>query len=302
MKMVITGANGFLGKEIVRQASRIEGVELIAVTTNPGSVVTRERVNVLSAEEYVSGSLELGDCQVLLNCAFPRNEDPESMALGLDYVEKVVQTIPVYGFSKVINVSSQSVYSQFREYDAVESSPIALESKYAVAKYLVEKMFDIKTNDAGVKCIHVRLASLIGPGFDQRLPNKLAKKMISGEPVEINNSGQMYGYMDVRDAAAGIVTLAVTSGIDFKRIYNLGSGRSISISEVAKTVKSALCDIANIDAKLTIKDNLATNRSNSSVCSDLFFRELGWNPVFTPSDSIKDIVRFAWSEQQEALR
>lgn len=126
--------------------------------------------------------------------------------------------------------------------------------------------------------------------------------MISGEPVEINNSGQMYGYMDVRDAAAGIVTLAVTSGIDFKRIYNLGNGRSISISEVAKTVKSALCDIANIDAKLTIKDNLATNRSNSSVCSDLFFRELGWNPVFTPSDSIKDIVRFAWSEQQEALR
>lgn len=300
MKVVVTGAGGFLGKEIVRQVSQVDDAELFAVSTRPESIMAQNSTTVLSADEYVAGCREVCDCQVLINCAFPRNEDPRSMALGLDYVEKVARSVSTYGFSRVINISSQSVYSQFRDYDAIESSPIVLESKYAVAKYLVEKMFDIATEDIGVERTHVRLASLIGPSFDQRLPNKLAKKMIAGEAVEISNSGQRYGYMDVRDAASGIIALAISSNVDLKPVYNLGSGESISITEVAVAVKAALYNAAAIDAELTIKDVSSVESSNSSVDSELFFSDFEWSPSFTIVDSINDIVRYAWSRHQAA--
>ena len=61
-------------------------------------------------------------------------------------------------------------------------------------------------NDICKNCLvtHYRIASLIGPGFDQRITNILIKNLINGIPLKVVDGAQVMGYMDVRDAANAI--------------------------------------------------------------------------------------------------
>lgn len=344
MKVMLTGAGGFLGTEILRQLSGEPAVRVVAFSSKAK----------LPAEELFAGNLSVypscqiedetlfRDADVLINCAFPRNADGAGMARGMAYLSKVFRACASSGVA-LINISSQSVYDQRRCAPAVENDPLCLGDSYAVAKYASELLAEsfyapqgqraqaewrsaagalgCDSNDCtgGAACgaanagaraggaasgvcgayTNIRLASLIGPGFDQRVVNKLVKKALAGSKITITDDGSSYGYLDVRDAARGIVLIAKSDPNAWQRVYNLGVEQGVSLTEMGKTVEAFMEDELSRAVEVAYETKTADKPPmRTTLDAKAFCRHFGWEQHYSLKDTTQEI--FFWELQRAA--
>ncbi len=189
-RILVTGAGGFLGSRLVEHFMEEKDYEIYAVTRKRGMAAAAQPANgklyFFTPEEYTAKADLLGKMDIWINAAFPTDSSGINRAAGLDYICALMETVPFH--TKVaIDISSQSVYDSKRESPADETSAICLDNAYAVGKYMIEKMMDVYCKD--IMCIHLRLASLIGAGMEQRFINRFICNICRGETVRIFGGG-----------------------------------------------------------------------------------------------------------------
>ncbi len=287
MKIVVTGAGGFLGTEILRQLSQCKNIMVFAFTFEferaRGTFVHSD--NIISVDNSEATTFDYSGIDVLLNCAFPRNVDDASFAVGLDFIQQVFTKASADHVKTLVNISSQSVYSQKRLDPANEMDPIVLESKYAVGKYGVELLANSLFKN--IRHTNLRMSSLIGVGFNQRIVNKFVMKVVAGEQITISGGKQLFGFMDVRDAAAGIIKIMLNKNSVWEEAYNLGTNKAYSLLEIARETRDY-----GIESGYTCPEIIVTDDNlwqNSSLICNRFYEEFSWNPKYPLIETIKAI-------------
>lgn len=288
MNVIITGAGGFLGKNLIKRCVEQEKIGVIAVTRQKDILLQRYKeygncIDILATNEL--DKIQWKNVDAILNCAFPRNDDGVQMADGLDFITKIITKAVHGGIKAVINISSQSVYSQKRTEAATEATQLNLETKYAVGKYAIELF--INSICKNIFHTNLRMASLIGVGFDQRITNKLVDQIVKGNNLNIIGGNQVFGFMDVRDAVDGIIKVLNSNMENWKEIYNFGTNEQHALSEIAEMVSTI--GEKYMDKKITVDYQDSTEWKNSSMRCDLFFKDFSWHPRFMLSDTIEEI-------------
>lgn len=226
MRIAVTGANGFLGKALVSKLSENEEHCIFAMSSK--KQVLQElwggkNIEVVDRDDF---SVFKNNCvDVLVNCAFPRTENGIEMAKGLTYTKELFEASVDANVSNIINISSQSVYSQSRTKEALETDAPNPESIYAVGKLASELL-----NNSICKHLNhtnIRMASLIGPCFEQRVVNKLLKKAMETGSVSVLDGDMHYGFMDVDDAVVGLLFVLNSCDNNYQETYNFGGGKRI---------------------------------------------------------------------------
>src|SRR5690606_2019047 len=133
-----------------------------------------------------------------------------------------------------------SVYDSSRTSPALEGDPLVLDSAYATAKYAVELMIDQVCRSSAV--VHLRLASLIGVGFEQRVVNKMHAGALRTGRLRAQRTGQILDFMDVRDAARAIATVVQIEAWHGTSILNVGSSSPHTLIEIATIVQQVLLE------------------------------------------------------------
>lgn len=288
MKIVITGAGGFLGREIVEHINKSEGYEIIALTSQTKSFELQYgRYNNIQIIDYMNYmQIDFSKIDFLISCAFPtKTEDNIAMAKGLEYVCSLLNYANTMGVKHIIDISTQSVYGTQRSYKAYETSKINLDTKYAVGKYYTELMLDNICKNCSL--IHYRIASLIGVNFEQRITNIFVSKLVQGFPLHVIDGNQIMGYMDVRDAANAIVlSLPQLTAARGREIYNISAG-AYSLFDIANTVIETGKEY-NIVPKPMICEATGKFR-DTSVDSEKFQSIFNWKARYALEDTIHDI-------------
>ena len=181
--IAVTGATGCVGKELVTQLL-LQGKSVLAFSSDEEQLCNylvghgannTDQLVVVGRNDF--DALAEQPIDLLINCAFPRSDEGKPLAAGMQYAQSLFEAARDARVGGVINISSQSVYSQTREHQATESEPICPDGKYAVAKYAVEMIADLVLQD--VPHTNIRLASLFGSAFGQRFVNFFVKQMIA---------------------------------------------------------------------------------------------------------------------------
>ncbi len=291
MRVWITGAGGFLGTNLVSCLLRNSEFEIIALTSGGEKLLqmfpeekrlTVENRDALS--RVPDGALSE---DILVCCAYPRNTDGPKIAEGLAYIKDTLFDAHRTGFRGVINISSQSVYSASRTSAADEKAQVSVESVYAAGKLASELLTELSSG--GRPYTNVRMASLIGPGFDARLTNKLVKNAASGGELRIKGSGQIFGFLDVEDAAKGIMSLIQTDPLKWKPVYNLGVKKGYTLTEIAGTVRDVMQKEYGIDVSVSEEPGEAV--SDTTLDSSLLEKDTGFSASVTLYESIRRIAR-----------
>lgn len=204
----------------------------------------------------------------------------------MDFIQKIIEKAASDQVGAVINVSSQSVYSQQRTSPADESFPIVLESKYAVGKYWSELF--VNTVCRNIRHTNLRMASLIGAGFNQRITNKFAAKVIASEQIMIAGGEQLFGFLDVRDAAAGIIKVVLSDGI-WNEVYNLGTNSGYTLRQIAEAVAEQGTDFGYKAPKLECFSS--DEWHNSSIICNRFMNDFSWTPEYDLRSTINSIFK-----------
>src|SRR5699024_880288 len=288
--ILVSGASGLLGSELIVQILNKTAYKVIALTSKKNKVQLlscSERLIVFSNDEWDQKINQKVD--VFINCAFPRSSDPEKLAIGADYTEYIVQDAISRNISNIINISSQSVYSQKSIKDIDESDSPSPESLYGMAKYASEKIVSsiCENYNQKINFSNIRLASLTSLDFDIRMINRFVKKVINNEIIEIYGGDQTISYLDVRDAADALVQMLNTTDIDWNVVYNLGSNEKYTLNNLVKEIERVAKDY-NFQ-KVKVNKHTKDEAFSNSINSTLFYDTFNWKPRHQMLNMIEEL-------------
>ena len=282
-RIIISGAGGFLATNVIGCALSI-GLDVVAITSKPEKL---NAVNAIRTEEFLKHGYPCNIEDAFIHCLFPTNANGYKMADGLEKAYHMVDIAHDCGIGAFVNISSQSVYNPRRKNPAVETDALCLDSPYAVGKYSVEAY--VNKVFVNVPHTNVRLASLIGVGYEQRIVNRMISQALRGEKLTVVGGMQKYGFLNVRDAAEGIVELVKSDWSIWKAVYNLGGDESYTLCEVAKSIASEVEKSTNIDVPVLTTDG--DDCRNSALNASRFMHDFDWQPRITLIETIRSIIR-----------
>ena len=222
LKVVVTGASGFLGGYVLRVLAAQRNVEVTAVTR-------KELFGWCNVLDYSQSPV--GD--VLIHLA-EANDRAQVAKAGQIYEEKVLATLTtllVKDYRRVVYASSGVLYGDADIRAHVPSDPIRLDDAYARVKRLSE--LAVLKSPGGVV---VRLANIYGTGMSQNNVMSTILRQIPGTgSLEVMVKDPVRDFVWAQDAAEGIVALALNhfQNSDEGRLYNLGTGVGTSIGKLA---------------------------------------------------------------------
>lgn len=286
-KIVITGASGFLGSHLVQMLRNDKQYEVYALSSKPEQL--KEKLGGPNVEYRNRCMLDYDMMKdsIVINCAYPRNSTGNAIADGLEYIQKIFEFAVEKQSLAIINISSQSVYSQHRMEVATEDTPVCLETPYAVGKFAVELMLESICKGSETHYTSLRMASLIGPGFEQRIVNRLARQLLSREPITIVKQKKKMGFLDVEDAVSAILAVICTAPQAWQPVYNVGNGRGYTIEEIYNSVVSELSD--RVELAPVIYET-GSDASSTALSYERLNRDTGFVPVLDLRESVEKII------------
>lgn len=290
MKIAIIGAGGFLGTALMKKLADNQTDEAYAFSFD----FERQKPSFIKAGNIIpidNGEMDtfpFEDMDVVIHCAFPRNADSKKIADGMGFSAKAIQ---MAGRAKsIIHISSQSVYCSTRELPARESDMPEPETKYAIGKYAMELL--VNSVCGHIPHTNIRMASLIGPEFDQRVTNKMADIALETGQLHVKEDMQFFGYLDIEDAVDGILSLLKIPPEKWRHIYNLGSPQTYSLREIAETIADVVKE--ETGKEIIITSEADTKSLNSALDGSALYADTGFTPSTSLRTSIHRILNAKW--------
>lgn len=251
MRIVITGGAGFIGSNLAEVLALAPNNEVCVVDDlSTGRV---ENLPIASGIEFIKGSITdlqlmnevLADADFVFHqAALPSVqrsiEDPaHTNEVNIRGTLNVLMAARDAGVKKVIYASSSSVYGDTPELPKREGMTPNPLSPYAVTKLVGEYYCKVFNDVYGLNTISLRYFNVYGPRQDPHseyaavIP-RFVSRILKGEPPIIYGDGQQTrDFTFVKDVVNANI-LAMNS--DATGVYNIASGRMISIQELATLI------------------------------------------------------------------
>jgi|SRR5699024_1850195 len=289
--ILVSGSSGLLGHELITQLLHNTNYKVIALTSQTDQLkkqFTDEKLTVLNINSWFE-HVDKNQVDVFINCAFPRSSKPDELAQGLEFTEDIVNKAISGGIKGIINISSQSVYSQKEKDRTDEKAEISPESLYGMAKYASERIIASLCEKENINYSNIRLASLTGLDFDVRMTNRFVKMAIDGETITINGGDQLISYLEVRDAAEALIKMLEVDECEWEKQYNLGNNNSFSLKELIEIIKSTGNKYGINNIEVIYKEG--NSNFNNLVVSDLFYQEFNWKPKYSVKEMVEELFK-----------
>lgn len=290
--VTVLGGGSNLGQIFIRQA--IQHFQKINVVVRSESWEKyQDCFGDLTTVELIRDNdvlLEQRLCQsdVLINfvSALAYEEDVKKFE-AIRYIQKMLVRISKANINKIINISSQSVYSQTSNIMKTEKDEIRYTGSYAFQKVLMEDMFaSIKEFRPLSKVISLRLARVIAPSILNQAGffGKMIKDYISGGTIEITNPANNTNLIHANDVVSAIrFILTEMDSKELPEVLNVG-GDNVSMAQYVSYVQDLIAG--------TGKFNLGESEevTNSSMVDLRGIEELGWSYEYKTTDIINELV------------
>jgi len=292
-RIAIHGGAGFIGSGI-RSSLSAKGLSPIVIDTE-ARVCRSNCASESGTIVHVDSWPERIDALIYLSwSSFPSSSISE---IAIDSCREIERSIEVFnvalqkGATRLIFASSGgTVYGKQDVASVNESNLLNPISGYGATKVAVEMYLAILASNFGVSHISLRVGNPYGPYQFAGTPIGLVAKFVSNAlqavPHKIIGDGNIIrDYIHIDDVSEAFVCSAmnrVKSGA-----YNIGSGRGLSINQIAEMIDEAvgkICTRMYTDARPCDVPAIVLDPG-------LFIRESGWRPKISIEEGIAQMVR-----------
>jgi len=286
--IVVTGANGFLGRNLVKRLTEQGDYISCLIRENKDHIKDYKNVNIINADltlplDAIKDKIKNSDCLFHL-AAIPNLHDClidtlkcfNTNALATLNLLEILRKADI---KKLIFTSSCSVYGnpQYMPIDEKHTTfPLEL---FSATKLSSENLILSYSSLYGIKSVIFRIFNLYGPLQEKRIIPFIIHNTNEGKPIEMRNGSLIRDFIYVDDT----VDALIKSSEKGEGIYNLGSGSEINMFDLAKKIFKLM----NKKVELTSKDDNSDIEVPRS-CADLtkIKKELGWKPKIDLDEGI----------------
>jgi UDP-glucose 4-epimerase len=297
MRVLLTGASGFVGSYVLRELLRRESAEVTALVRDPGAA-WRIRDD-LSAVNVVRMALEDAGLAKMIRSLAPthvihlawsgvlgKNRNDPAQHENVSSSMRLLALSLEAGAKHFIGLGSQAEYGLCK-LRVDEATPTAPTTMYGAAKLATCLMASRLCQIYEARFAWLRLFSAYGPRDhpDWMIPY-LTLKLLHGEKPSLTKAEQRWDYLYVEDAAAAIVAAAAND--QACGIFNLGSGSAPRLRDIIEKVRDA------IDAALPIGFGEVPYRPDQIMHLEADIAKLrcatGWQPKVDAAEGINRTV------------
>ena len=267
MRVLVTGATGFLGGHLVRRL-HADGHSVLALGRDPERLAAlRPNTDQLIQHDLTGpGALRDMEADAVVHAAAlssPWGRRTDFERANVDGTCRIIALARASGARRLVLVSSPSVYFRFADQENLrEDSPIPKPvNAYAATKRKAERLVEDATD---LDPIILRPRGLYGRGDTALLP-RLLQAAAKG-PLPLMRDGAAATDLTHVDDVASAILAALQAPADLpQRIFNISGGVALPVCEVAEAAASR-CGITPRWHRLPVGPVLAAARLAETTC------------------------------------
>jgi UDP-glucose 4-epimerase len=306
MRMLITGGAGFIGSHLCEKYTKL-GYEVICFD----NFLSGNLLNVRHLLDYRNFKLIKGDIRdydslekisknvdVILHLAAQIHVDRSYVEPRLTYeinvmgTQNVLEVSRIHDVKKVVYASSSEVYGSAQYVPINEEHPLCAPHPYGASKIAADRMCYAYIRTYGMNIPILRFFNIFGPrqrdvGYGGVI-SIFTRRVLSNLPPVIYGEGtQTRDYTYIEDALKGY-DLVINYEGELKEPLNFGSGKEVSILELAKLIIELCGKKGEIEPVHTTPRIGEVNRlvADYSKAKTL----LKWSPKYTLREGLKEFI------------
>lgn len=306
-KVLITGIGGFVGKHLallfLEKGWEVYGFDRRG-TTLLGVVVTQiDLLDTTALGDFVARVQPDYIVHLAAQSSVQRSwsHPEETTTINVQGTLNLLEAVVAAGIGKqcqVLIVSSAEIYGIPEKLPLTEDSPLRPVNPYGQSRLAQEQAIHSFQQKHQLHCVVARSFPHTGPGQEaQFVCSSFAQQVaaidlgLQKPEVSVGNISVSRDFLNVRDVVQAYYLL-----LEQKKqgIYNICSGKAISLSEVLETLclfSSKKIAIVEDAAKIRPVEVPILQGDNSKLC-----RDTGWVPHYTLTETMRELYGY-WKEQ-----
>jgi len=274
-KILVTGSNGFIGRQVIKRLNKSEVIS---------DSINTKRINLQNLEEVMK--LNRSDIVIHLGGKTQKELDWNDY-----FINNVIGTLNILEYcirknvKKIIFVSTY-VYGNPKYSPVDEKHVINPHDTYTKSKYLAEKLCELYSKNFDLNVTILRPFNIFG----KTLPNgflisNLLKSVKTDEKITIVNKNSKRDFLYVDDFVDVILNI---KDYDFKfEIFNIGSGISYSFNEIIKKIEKITSKKINLDYKNNKEIFIKEIKADTTKIN----KKINWKPKIKFDEGLQRIFK-----------
>jgi UDP-glucose 4-epimerase len=305
MKIFVTGGAGFLGRHFV-EFLVLHGHKVTIFDNLSNSSKDLIKNIIDKGAKFVNGDITnsneltkiLNDFEIVIHLAAKISvEDSiinpaETQRINVEGTKNLLNICREKNIENFVAASSAAVYGDVDSPEIIltEQFPTNPVSPYGKSKVDMEKEIIKFSNNFGLNAIILRFFNIYGLGQSKEYAgviSKFAENIRKNESLAIFGDGnQTRDFVSIEDVISSVLLSIEHISNKHGNVYNIASGKSITINELAKLMVSASGKKLGIEYGKPKKGDIRFSHTSINLAKN----ELGYQPKIPISLGIKDLL------------
>lgn len=305
MKLLVTGADGFIGSHLTEalvRAGHDVRAFILYNSFNSWGWLDRCAPDVKGKFEVFAGDVRdpngvraaMKDCDAVLHLAalitipYSYHSPDTYVDTNIKGTLNIVQAARDLGVSKVVHTSTSEVYGTARFVPITEDHPLQGQSPYSASKIGADQIAMSFYRSFGTPVTILRPFNTYGPRQSARavIPTIITQIANGARQIKLGAVHPTRDFTYVTDTVAGFIA-ALNSDASTGQVVNVGSGFEISIGDTARAIAAAMGTDIEI---LADEQRLRPEKSEVErlwASNDKARELLGWTPRYGGLDGFR---------------
>ncbi len=302
--VLVTGADGFIGSHLcdalVERRANVTGIVRGSTLNGCGSwslrsleMSTASRMKLQGADVAspdIRNVIKEANPEIILHLAAIAHVDysfnhPEEVfrvnAGGTQNILEAARQLP--SLKRLVVISSSEIYGSRKRDKIDEEHPLKPTSPYAASKVAADMLAQSYHRTYGTPVVVLRPFNTYGPRHTYDVIPKFLRLALAGEPLTIYGDGQQDRDLTyVSDTVEGMLQAGIAKEID-GGVYNLGTGNTVSVNDIARAIKSltkSSSEIVHVEKRAAEVSSLISDHEKAT-------RAFGYQPRVSFEDGLQ---------------
>ncbi|MFJ7827551.1 NAD-dependent epimerase/dehydratase family protein [Psychrobacillus sp. NPDC096623] len=295
MKILVTGAAGFIGSYVVQDLLEKKFSVVAVDNLSTGSLInlpenvffydidiTKNELETIFQIESPDYVIHLAAQSSVIESMSNPVEDCQANLFG---TLNILRYARQYEVKKCVIASTAAVYGNPTIFPVLEDSKLSPLSFYALSKLSAEKYALLYEKLFGLKSNILRFSNVFGPKQPNGVITTIIKRLIEGETPIIYDGNQTRDFIYVKDVAHACVQSMLSEQTG---IFNISSNIEFSIKQVYKEISDLMGVHTEPDYKVLREGEI----ERSVLSNGKAIASLGWSPNYRLEEGLKETIHY----------